>query len=68
MQFNELNFSRPTPAPQPGTACPVNALNVAAVKAFIANQTQWWVEFAEAWQVLTEWSYPPGALKPPVQV
>ncbi len=64
--FNELNFSQPTPAPQPGTACPVNALNVAALKEFTANQTAWWEAFSGAWQVMTEFSYKAGQLLPPV--
>lgn len=45
-QFNELNFSQPTPAPQPGTACPVNAINVEVVKSYIANQTLCWCRIA----------------------
>ena len=66
--FNEMNFTVPTPAPQPGTACPVNALNVDALKTFTSNQTQWYLEFAGAWKVLTEYSYPEGSLKDVVMV
>jgi len=66
--FNEMNFTMPTPAPQPGTACPVNALNVDALKTFTSNQTQWYLEFAGAWKVLTEFSYPEGSLKDVVMV
>lgn len=61
--FDEMNFTVPTPAPQPGTACPVNAINVDALKTFTGNQTAWYEEFATAWQVLTEFSYPEGSLK-----
>ena len=61
--FNELNFTQPTPAPQPGTACPVNAKNVAALTTFTTNQTAWWEAFAGAWQVMTEYSYA-GQLQP----
>ena len=66
--FNEMNFTVPTPAPQPSTACPVNALNVDALKTFTSNQTQWYLEFAGAWKVLTEFSYPEGSLKDVVMV
>ena len=62
--FNELNFTAPTPSPAPGSACPVNAINVAALKEFTSNQTAWWLEFADAWRVMTEFSY--NGLLPPV--
>ena len=64
--FNELNLTQPTPPPSPGTACPVNAINTAALKLFTSNQTAWWEEFAQAWKVMTEFSYKEGSLLPPV--
>jgi len=62
--FNELNLTQPTPAPRPGTACPLNAQNLEALKLYSRNQTAWWEDFAAAWQVMTEFSYKPGELKP----
>lgn len=62
--FNERNFTAPTPTPRPGNSCPVNALNVAALKLYSQNQTAWWEDFAGAWQVMTEFSYAPGELQP----
>lgn len=66
--FDLLNLTQPTPPPNPGTACPLNTVNVAALKEFTSNQTAWWAAFAGAWQVMTEFSYAPGQLQPPVAV
>jgi catalase (peroxidase I) len=66
--FDLLNLTQPTPPPAPGTACPLNTANVAALREFATNQTSWWAAFAGAWQVMTEFSYAPGQLQPPVEV
>jgi hypothetical protein len=60
--FNELNFTQPTPAPNPPSSCPLNKLNTATLKEFTGNQTAWWVSFSEAWTLMTEYSY--ADLKP----
>jgi hypothetical protein len=62
-QFNLNNFTSPPLPPPSGSACPVNALNTEALKTFSGNQTQWYIEFAAAWKVLTEFTYPEGTLK-----
>jgi hypothetical protein len=55
--FNELNLTRPTPPPSPPGSCPLNKLNTATLRLFTGNQTAWWESFAEAWAVMTEFSY-----------